>query len=98
MSGLSPEMNELEKNWLELQNEMEAARPKKLTQQQPKQGAREDSCPPIVKPKPISLMKKEIGILSTDFVIKTNKIRETIATVTRALGTAEDLIVRITIL
>lgn len=53
--GLAPDMNELEKNWAELQNDMEAARPKKLTKQQPKQGAREDSCPPIVKPKPISL-------------------------------------------
>ncbi|XP_035715809.1 dystrophin isoform X4 [Folsomia candida] len=90
--GLAPEMNEFENHWLELQNAMEVAKPKKLTQQQPKQGAREDSCPPIVKPKPISLVKKDTGIQSTDFVMKTNKLREQIATITRALGSAEDLI------
>jgi DNA repair exonuclease SbcCD ATPase subunit len=95
VSGLAPEMESLEKNWTELQEAIDVARPKKITQRQPQQTAREDSCPPIVKPKPISLVKKDVSIQSTDFVMKTNKLREQIASITRALGTSEDLLVRI---
>lgn len=98
VTGLSPEMLSLGDNWSKLEASIPPPKPKEpvavITKKVPPPIDDVDSCPPIVKPKPISLNKKDNGVMSTDCIMKANKLREQIATISRALGSAEDVLVR----
>jgi len=98
VTGLAPEISSLGEKWTLLETAIISAKPKEVAvtnvSKKPSQPVDEiDSCPPILKPKPISLAKKETGVFSTDCIMKANRLREQIATISRALGSAEDVLV-----
>jgi len=51
-----------------------------------------EDCPPILRPKPI-VAKKEMGMAPPEFVMRVNKLREQVATISKALGSSEDVFV-----
>lgn len=85
--GTKKEFEALQSKWGQLEKSFKAAQQKKLKSRPTDNG---ESCPPIIKPKPITPMKKE-GVLSPEFVMKVNKLREQVAIVSRSLGAAEDV-------
>ncbi|CAL8109930.1 unnamed protein product [Orchesella dallaii] len=84
--ALTKDFDALQAKWTQLEKSFRAAQPKKPV----KGKTPEAPCPPIIKPKPISPLKRE-AILSPEFVMKVNKLREQVATVSRSLGAAEDV-------
>ncbi|ODM94747.1 Dystrophin, partial [Orchesella cincta] len=84
--SLTKDFDALQAKWTQLEKSFRAAQPKKPV----KGKTPEAPCPPIIKPKPISPLKRE-AILSPEFVMKVNKLREQVATVSRSLGAAEDV-------
>lgn len=87
--GTKKELEALQAKWSQLEKSFKAAQPKKRDPKT-KTPDTSESCPPIIKPKPISPLKKE-GALAPEFVMKVNKLRELVATISRSLGAAEDV-------
>lgn len=87
VAGANIEFEALQTKWTTLEKSFKAVQPKKKT----KTPDTSESCPPIIKPKPISPLKKETIVLSPEFVMKVNKLREQVATISRALGSSEDV-------
>jgi len=95
VTGLQPEISKLDENWGKIDKIIADIKSKEVIPEPKPISASisNDGCPPIVKPKPISLVNKDKGTMSNDFVMKINKLREQIATHTRAVGASEDILV-----